>query len=318
VKAFVSGATGFIGSALVAELLLRGWEVECLARRPPASPLPPRLSYRHADLLEPDGAAAALRAGGPATALFHLAAALPTQQPPPDLQTYTRVNETAALRLFEAAADLGVARVVFASSVTVIGEPVERPILESHPAAPTSPYAASKLGGERHAERLRLTRGLELASLRIASCYGPGMDEGSVLPRFARAALAGQPLAWFGDGSRTQNFVHVRDVVRALLLAAGGTAAGVFNITGPESIGMRALAALMISLAPGSASVARAAGIADPQQDQRWEFDAGKAATMLGYTPAIGLRAGLTDYLDALRGAGTGHDARRAHLGHSR
>lgn len=304
-KAVVTGGTGFIGRSLVSELLGRGWEVECLSRRPSSSPSD-RLTFRKADLAGPDGAAAALRACGDVGVLFHLGAALPTQIPAPDPEAYVRANAIASLRLFETALAMGVRRVVFTSSVTVIGEPVERPIVESHPANPTSAYAATKLAGERHAETLRQTRGLGIASLRIASCYGPGMHEASVLPRFARAAIRGERLAWFGSGRRTQNFVHVKDVVRAILLAAAGDAAGVFNITGPESISMRALAELTVTLGPATSSVAQPANVPDPHDDQRWEFDAGKAASLLGYTPAISVREGLADYLGALTRADEG------------
>jgi UDP-glucose 4-epimerase len=317
VKAVVTGGTGFIGSALVAELLARGWDVECLSRGPVASPID-RLTYREADLFDPDGAAAAFRSCGQVAVLFHLGAALPTQVPAPAHEASVRANEIASQRLFEAALDMDVRRIVFASSVTVIGEPLERPIGESHPTAPVSSYAATKLGGERHAETLRKTRGLNVASLRLVSCYGPGMNEASVLPRFARAAITGRSLVWFGDGSRTQNFVHITDVVRALLLSAESRAAGIFNITGPESITMRALAELMVSLVPGTSSEAHAANLPDPQEEQRWEFDGSKAASQLGYIPAIGLPQGLADYLDALAGADRVRDAHSADLGHSR
>ncbi len=316
-KAVVTGGTGFIGRALVSELLRRGWNVECLSRsRPAASAV--GLTFRSVDLLDPRWAAAALRACGSVDVLWHLGAALPTQSPAPSHDEYVRANADAPLRLFEEALSIGVGRVVFASSVTVIGRPVERPIVETHPAHPASSYAVTKLGGERFAETLRETRGLNVASLRIASCYGPGMHDGSVLPRFARAAVRGERLRWFGDGSRTQSFVHVTDVVRALMLAAEGTATGVFNIAGPDSISMRALAELIVRLVPGTASVAEAAGIPDPQEDERWEFDAGRAAAALGFAPAIDLREGLAGYLQTLADGEQVHDARGAHLGHSR
>lgn len=316
-KAVVTGGTGFIGTSLVAELLRRGWDVECLSRRVPASSTG-LVKYRSADLCDPPGMAAALCACGDVSVLFHLAAALPTHTPAPDNEMYVRANVLAPLRLFERALEMGVGRVVFASTVTVIGEPTERPIVESHRTKPTSSYAVTKLGGEHHAETLRQTRGLRIASLRISSCYGPEMNQESVVPKFARAAVKGERLAWFGSGNRSQNFVHVKDVTRALLLAAEGTATGVFNITGPESISMRALALLMVSLVPGTASAAEAANVPDPEEDQRWEFEASRAKAELGYAPAIALREGLADYVHCMAHAEQARDARGAHLGHSR
>ena len=298
-KAVVTGGTGFVGSALVSELVRQGWRVECLCRRRPAVGAP-AVTYHEADCRDSGALTAAFRRCGEGATLFHLAAALPTHQPTPDTETLRQVNALAPLRLFEAALAMGVPRIVHASSVTVIGTPSLRPIVESAPASPISPYAASKLEGERHAEHLRESAGLNIASLRISSCYGPGMNEASVLPTFVRAAISNQPLTWFGTGARSQNFVHVGDVVRAFLLAAESRATGVFNITGPESISMKRLAELVVRLVPGTASTAAAAGVADPAEDIRWEFDGSRARMALGYTPATGVVEGITGYADSM------------------
>src|SRR4051812_18670907 len=100
-KAVVTGGSGFVGRALVADLLKNGWDVDCLSRRAPGST--GSLTYRRADLCDPDGMADALRACGAAEALFHLAAALPTHRPVPDGGLYVRANEIASMRLFDAA-----------------------------------------------------------------------------------------------------------------------------------------------------------------------------------------------------------------------
>jgi UDP-glucose 4-epimerase len=106
-------------------------------------------------------------------------------------------------------------------------------------------------------------------SLRLTSCYGPGMNVDSVLPYFAKSAIEGRKLTWFGTGARSQNFVHVRDVTRALLLAAESTATGVINIGGAESTSMKDLAQLIVKLTGSAGSAAEAAGKPDPQDDLR-------------------------------------------------
>jgi nucleoside-diphosphate-sugar epimerase len=295
-KAIVTGASGFVGRALVDELLRLGWEVECLCRTMLAGARQ-RVSCRHGDLLNPDALADAVRQSGGASALFHLAAALPTHVPTPDDATYLRANTLASVRLFEAANQAGIGHVVYASSISVIGAPTQVPVKESHPLAPLSSYAISKLAGEMHAEAFRRTRGMNVTSLRIPSPYGPGMSGGSVLPRFVQLALKGDDLTWFGTGSRSQNFVHSRDLARVLILAATQSRGGIFNVGGAESISMRDLAELVIELVPGTASTARPAGKPDPQEDQRMELDLGRAREELGYVPSVSFGEGLAGYI---------------------
>lgn len=315
-KAIVTGATGFVGRALVEELLRLGWDVECLCRK--AVPSERRgVTCRRGDLLDPEGLAEAVRQSGGASALFHLAAVLPTHVPTPDDATYLRANVLSSVRLFDAALEAGIERVVYASGISVIGAPTHLPITESHPLAPLSPYLISKLGGELHAERFRRTLGLNITSLRIASPYGPGMNIGSVLPRFVQAVLKGEDLTWFGSGARSQNFVHASDLTQAFVRSAAHSGGGVFNVGGAESISMRALAGLVIELVPRTASVARAAGKPDPQENQRWDLDLFRAREQLGYVPSVSLRQGLAQYIASVAEK-EGTSARGADLGHSR
>ncbi|HSE65819.1 MAG TPA: NAD(P)-dependent oxidoreductase [Gemmatimonadales bacterium] len=299
-RAVVTGGTGLIGRALVAELCRLGWEVDCLGRHPPEAPRP-GVRHHQVDLNQPASLTAGIRASKDASALFHLAAVMPHHSPAPDDAEYVRANVLASLEIFRAAMEWGIERVVYASGVSVIGTPAQQPVTESHPTAPRSAYTISKLGGELFAEYLRNTRGLKVTSLRLASPYGPGMSPSSVLPRFAMAALRGLPLTWFGSGSRSQNFVHVTDAANACMLAATRGAGGVYNIGGPESISMKALAQLLVDLTPGTGSSATASGRADPQEDERWEVSLTRARDELGYVPAVRLRDGLKDYLERMR-----------------
>jgi UDP-glucose 4-epimerase len=153
VKAVVTGASGFVGESLVTELVRRGWDVECLGRRRPAPR--PGVAWHMADLGNPAGFASALRARGKGAVLFHLAAAMPTHRPAPDDDMLVRANVLSPLRLFQEAVEMGIPRVVFASSISVIGTAKSLPITEEHPVCPISSYAITKLGGELYAEMLR-------------------------------------------------------------------------------------------------------------------------------------------------------------------
>ena len=309
-KAIVTGGSGLIGRSLVSELLREGWEVDCLGRKGTRDDA--RIRNFPADFLDSGSISKALQDTGGGSVLFHLGAVLPAHDPPPDEETLLRANVLSSLKLFEAALDLGIARVVNASSISVIGMPSLLPITEDHPVHPLSSYAISKLASELHAERLRLTEKLNVISLRVSSCYGPGMNESSVLPLFVKRAREGRDLTWLGSGSRTQNFVHVVDVVRAFLLAAGAEAQGVFHVGADRSISMKALAELVARLLPGTASAPRPAGRPDPREHERWDLDLHRARTELGYAPSISLDAGLPDYI-ASCDVGRGHSACVSH-----
>lgn len=305
-KAIVTGATGLVGAALVSDLLQRGWEVQCLGRHPRPEALN-AATWRMADLLDSAGCAAALKSCGGGDVLFHLGAIMPTHRPEPSDDDFVRANTATSLTLFRAAMAIRIPRVVFASSISVIGRPSVCPITETHPLNPLSPYAVSKLGGELAAEMLRRTAGLSVASLRVTSCYGPGMNTASVLPIFARAALEGRTLTWFGEGTRSQNFVNVRDVVQALIRSADSTATGVFTIGGPESTDMQTLARLMVELTPTTGSTCVASGTPDADDDVRYDIDMNRAAGSLGYVPTVSLRQGLTEYLEHAAGTDRRH-----------
>ncbi|HAM73528.1 MAG TPA: hypothetical protein DCM86_17995, partial [Verrucomicrobiales bacterium] len=218
-RALVTGATGFVGRHLVAGLLDRGWEV-CAMVRPGTqlSHAPHGVGIVTGDLLVPTTLGVEASATGPLDVVFHCAALLPSAAGCDPAQ-FLAANATATELLLNACERRSIRRFVYLSSIAVIGHPSVVPIDEHHPTAPATPYAVGKLGGEQACERAR-TRGMLAASLRLSSPYGPGMALGSVLPLFVHRALRGEPLAWHGSGSRSQDFIHVEDVVSACIGAA--------------------------------------------------------------------------------------------------
>ncbi|MBN2562493.1 MAG: NAD-dependent epimerase/dehydratase family protein [Phycisphaerae bacterium] len=299
-RALVTGAVGFIGSHLVVHLRRKGWTVVALSRRSISVRDDPGITVLKADLNEPKQLADAVAQAGEVAAFFHLAAHVPRQSRTIGCAPFVRTNVLATsvlLDLFEASsADA----FVNASSISVIGVPVHLPIREDHATAPTHPYAASKLAAELIGEEVRRRTGRRLVSLRIASPYGPGMAESTVLPRFARAVLSGQDIELYGRGDRTQTFVHVRDVVSALMSAAQ-QGAGVYNVGGPFDVSMRDLARLAIELVPDTKTRIVHLDRRDPQETYRWCLDTSKAARELGYEPRVSLQEGLAGLIQCFR-----------------
>jgi UDP-glucose 4-epimerase len=110
-------------------------------------------------------------------------------------------------------------RFVFASSGAPIGE-CKPPIHEELPAHPVSPYGASKLAGEGYCSAYNNSFGIETVALRFGNVYGPGSGhKNSVVAKFIKQAMAGEPLEIYGDGKQTRDFIYIDDLVRAINLA---------------------------------------------------------------------------------------------------
>jgi UDP-glucose 4-epimerase len=134
------------------------------------------------------------------------------------------VGITGTLTVLMAARHCGVKKVVFASSSSVYGDSEKLPKKEGEEGRPLSPYALTKLAGEHYCRLNRELYGLETVSLRYFNVYGPRQDPKSeyaaVVPRFIARCLAGERMQVYGDGTQTRDFVFVRDVVSANLMAA--------------------------------------------------------------------------------------------------
>lgn len=222
----VTGAGGYIGSALVAALLAEGARPVRLSRRD----LPPLAGAR-------DVVGDPRRAGTwappllDAEVVFHLAGETSTYAALADPLGSIEANLLPLVHLGQAFRKAGRAPVVVAaSSCTVVGRPERLPVPEDAPSRPLSHYDTHKLMAELQlAQDVRegFVRG---CSLRLANVYGRGpatqgaADRG-ILDRVVAKALAGEPITLYGDGSPIRDYVHLEDVVRAFMAAALAPAA---------------------------------------------------------------------------------------------
>jgi len=295
-RALVTGATGFVGQRLVHGLLDHGWEVCCMVRRP-VSPSRRGIATIIGDLLQPERLRLDPAETGPLDAVFHCAAMLPTAAAT-DSSLFIEANTTATLRLTEACERRGIGRFIYLSSISVIGEPRHSPITEDHPLGPILPYALGKLGGE-FACGIARSRNIKATAFRLSSPYGPGMNPATVLPLFVRLAQDGKPIRWHGSGSRSQDFIHVDDIVTACLRAVEAAEAGTYCLGSGEATSMRRLAELTTTLIPGSHS--EASGQPDPQEGRSWQLDMRAASRDLDFTPTVSIEEGLADYIASLK-----------------
>lgn len=154
--------------------------------------------------------------------IFHQAALVDvTETIRRPLEGHSR-NATGTVTVLEAARRAD-ARVVVASSAAVYGHPESLPVHESAPKTPLSPYGIDKLAADQYARAYTDLYDLPTVSLRYFNVYGPGHSDDNakgVVDAFFDRARRGEPLTIHGDGTQTRDFVHIRDVVRANLLAA--------------------------------------------------------------------------------------------------
>jgi UDP-glucose 4-epimerase len=307
----VTGGAGFIGSHLVEALLKQGRRVRVLdnlstGRMSNIERLLPDIEWIEGDIRSPD---VARRAVAGVDVVLHQAALASVPGSVADPLACNEVNVTGTLNLLLAARDAGVRRVVFASSCALYGDSPALPKAETMPADPLSPYAVSKLAGERYCLSFTAMYGLPAIALRYFNVFGPRQDPASeyaaVIPKFVVSMLGGERPLIYGDGTQSRDFIYVGNVVAANLLAAQAPAgiSGFFNVACGERISLLDLVAelnhiLGTDLPPRHAS-ARAGDILHSQAD------ISKIQGALGFTPTVTFADGLARTVDSLRRLGS-------------
>jgi UDP-glucose 4-epimerase len=298
-RVLVTGGAGFIGSNLVRALADRGDEVRVLdnfstGHRANLDGLEERVRIFEGDVCD---RAALLRAMEGVECVSHQAA-LPSVQRSIErpLETH-RVNALGTLTVLDCAREIGVRRVVYASSSSVYGNTTALPKREDQLPAPASPYAASKLAGEHYARAFHEAYGIATVVLRYFNVFGPRQDPSSayaaVIARFMRAAIRREQPTLFGSGEQSRDFTFVANVVDANLRALDASDAGglVANIAMGEPLSLRALVGEIGSVA----DFALEPRVAPARTGEvlHSAADISLARERLGYTPRVNLREGL-------------------------
>ncbi len=286
----VTGGHGLLGSRLV----------PFLARKLPDSRIVVAArSDRHGNVEDPQVMAVHgdLRDGGfwaglPSTIthVFHLAAIPPWRAQDTRGASVVTDNLMPLAHLVEHSQRWsGLRQIIYSSSVSVYA-PTTEILREDSLKEPVSLYGASKLAGEVVLSTLE-AHGVRAASLRLSSLYARGQYQGTVLPIMVRRALEQQGILIVGDGTRTQDFLHCDDAVRALWSCFTKEARGVFNIGSGASVTMTELARTVSRVFTGG----KAAVDFQPSatNDPGIKLDIDKARRELDYRPEITLEAGL-------------------------
>ncbi|MCF6783838.1 NAD-dependent epimerase/dehydratase family protein [Stutzerimonas stutzeri] len=269
----VTGGAGFIGSNLVDALLARGYSVRVLDNLSTGKrsnlPADKRVELIKGDVADAQVVRSALQG---CSAVVHLAAVASVQASVDDPVGTHRSNLIGTLNLCEAMREAGVRRVVFASSAAVYGNNGEgQAIDEDTPKSPLTPYAADKLASEHYLDFYRRQHGLEPVVFRFFNIYGPRQDPSSpysgVISIFTERAQQGLPIAVFGDGEQTRDFLYVGDLVELLVQALeckeapeGATNVGLNHATSLNQL-LAAISDVLGGLPPVSYQAARGGDI---------------------------------------------------------
>jgi UDP-glucose 4-epimerase len=288
----VTGGGGFIGSHLVSALVnhndVRVLDNFSTGRR---SVIPDDVNVIKGDVRCPEVVNKAVTG---ADTVFHQAANVSVTASVDQPRETNRVNLDGTLNILEAARSAD-ARVVFASSCAVYGEPESLPISESAALQPNSPYGAQKAAADRYVRLYAELYGVETIVLRYFNVYGPGRSSGGysgVIRTFLSQAHAGDDVTVEGDGSQTRDFIHVSDVVRANLAAATTNCVGeAFNVATGTETSIRELADIVTESVESTSEIVHTDPRAGDISHSRGDIE--RARSRLGFNSVVDLREGI-------------------------
>ena len=299
-KYLVTGAAGFIGRSIAAELLARGETVRGVdnfvtGRRENLVGLE-AMEFLEGDLADP---AVCAKACAGVEIVFHEAALASVPRSVEDPVATNVACVDATLNLLVAARASGVRRVIYAGSSAAYGDAATLPKHEGMLPDPISPYAVAKLAGEHYMRSFTRVYGLETVVLRYFNVFGPYQDPSShysgVLAIFCRRMLAGEQVTIHGDGEQSRDFTYIENVVHGNLLAAAAPAEKVSGRMMNLATGSRATLnqtfAILRELTGYSGEPAYGASRAGDIHDSL--ADIGIARQLLGYEPMVDFREGL-------------------------
>jgi UDP-glucose 4-epimerase len=292
----ITGAAGFLGSALANQLAREGHQVRGLDDLSTGDPqaLGPDVHFTRGDVNDRPKLWTLLQE---VDCVYHLAARVSVQESVLYPREYNAVNVGGTVSLMEAMRDVGVRRVVLVSSGAIYGDQGAQPLRESMPPNPRSPYAVSKLAAEYYVNTIGDLWNIETVSLRVFNAYGPGQhlppSHPPVVPYFLRQALRGGSLVVHGDGCQTRDYVYVEDVVSGLVAAstAPNLDGLVINIGSGRETAIRDLVKTVQEVTGSQAEI-----IYNPKTSggvSRMCADLSLAAQKLNYRPSISLEDGL-------------------------
>lgn len=291
-KVIVTGGAGFIGSHIVDALVSSGYEVHIIDNLSSGKEenVNSKATFHNVDIRDYEKLLPIFK---DVKYVFHEAAYPQVQYSIENPIETHDINVNGMLNILEAGRVSGVKRLIFASSSAIYGNQDTLPIEESMEPKPLSPYGAHKYIGEVYCKLWSEIYNIETVALRYFNVYGPRQSfEGayaSVIAKFLNLRKLGKPLTITGDGNQTRDFVNVKDVASANILAMKGDKVGkgeVINIGGTNKYSVNQIAELIggpIEYIPPRI---------EPKDTQA---DISKAKELLNWKPQVSLEEGILE-----------------------
>lgn len=298
-KIIVTGGAGFIGSHIVDALIDEGYEVHVLDNLSAGKKenVNPKATLHVVDIRDKEKLIPIFKG---VKYVFHEAAMPRVQYSIENPIETNDVNVNGLLNVLEACRINKVKRVIFASSSSIYGETEVLPTREDTPINPLSPYASHKYIGEVHLKLYSKIYNLETVCLRYFNVYGPRLNPDGAYPLvigyFMKLLSQGKPLTITGNGEQTRDFVNVKDVVKANLLAMKSDKVGngeVINIGGGARFSINYIAELI------GGEVQHIEPRVEPHDTQA---DISKAKEILGWEPSVSLEEGIKELKNGIIG----------------
>lgn len=253
-KVVVTGGAGFIGSHIVGEWIERGAEVHIIDNLRTGFlsnvQLFPDAVFHKGSITDRELVFNVLR---DTDYVHHLAAFVSVPESVEKPEECYDININGLLNVLDACKEFGIQKIVFSSSAAVYGDNPEMPKQIFSETDPKSPYGSTKLEGEKHLKSFHELHNLGTVSLRYFNVYGPRQNPKSqyaaAIPIFINNALQNRPIIIYGDGKQTRDFIFVKDVVKANIMAAiKENLNDVFNVASGIATTILELAEMIISL----------------------------------------------------------------------
>jgi UDP-glucuronate 4-epimerase len=311
-RILITGGAGFIGSHLSERLLGEGHELALMDNFDPfydagvkranlkAVRKAGEFEFHEADIRDSEAAPRIFERFRP-EAVIHLAAKAGVRPSIEDPLGYEATNVRGTMILLEAARRNAVGKFLFTSSSSVYGNVPRVPFREDdHEIVPISPYAATKMAGEKVCYTYSHLYGLPVICLRLFTVYGPRQRPDLAIHKFTRLIEAGKPIPFFGDGSTSRDYTFIDDIVAGYLAALRYDCRfDIFNLGNSSPVSLSKLVELIESSTGRRAAVDRQP--AQPGDVERTYADITKAGRLLGYHPATPLRTGIARFVEWFR-----------------
>src|SRR3569833_1108486 len=312
-RILVTGAAGFIGSHTCERLLAHGHEVigydsydgylnPTEMKRQNASEL---AGVRIVEGDVTDRSMIATVLSPDIDVVCHLAALAGVRPSLQEPLRYVQTNIEGTGVIIERMRELGLKRLVFASSSSVYGAKPGTDVAafrEDDPClTPASPYAATKRMNELQLSTYRDLFGLGVYTMRFFTVNGPRQRPDMAIAKFTKAIAAGEPITMFGDGSSRRDYTFIDDIVSGVVAAIERVAPAqyeIFNLGGTNTISLAELVSTIERVVGKSAQIVKQPD--QPGDDPITYANIARARSALGYAPQVPVEVGIQRYWDSL------------------